>query len=333
MKKISAYISGASAIIGSIIGAGFITGREIATFFCIDLSVSGIYLCLIMFFICFYLIMSYSGNGKVYNIIKKAVAVSNIVIASCMLGAVENIFHSFLRQTEFVKILKIITMIFAFFICCKGIGGISKISAALIPVALILLTVILVKKTQFSNYRINISPSTGSGIIMPPLYVGMNVFMSFSVIKDACVSKTKKSVCIISAISALTLIFFVALISYIIKSNGLDSFDMPLLYFLRSDLKAYVLMEIICFIGIFSTLICALYSAFTLTSGKYALPEKIILALLAYSLSNIGFANIVNNLYPVFGVLGFIVCVIIFLQEFFQARRPKRTLRPLKCIK
>lgn len=333
MKRLSAYFLGASTIVGSVIGAGFITGREIATFFCFDLSIIGILICLITFIIFFYLIMNLRPDNVLNKVVSKVVAVANIVISACMLGGIKSFASMFLCQTEFIKILQIISLIIAVFICLNGMEVVGRVSEFLIPVALFVFLIILLFKSEFKSVEIQVLPKAHSGIIMPILYVGINVFLSLSVIKDACCEKDRKFTFVLSVLSSLILISFMTLIALTVSDNNLGGYDMPILEYLRSDLKVYVITGIICFIGIFSTLICSVYSAFTLASGKYSFLKKFILILLIYSLSKLGFASIVNNLYPIFGGVGVIFCIFTFLREIFQAKKPKRTLRRQVCIK
>ena len=70
----------AFTIIGSIIGAGFITGKEVFEFFAKDLSLSGIYLAFLSFTGLIYFVMS-NRNTQIKKWIEVFVAVSNIIVA------------------------------------------------------------------------------------------------------------------------------------------------------------------------------------------------------------------------------------------------------------
>ena len=73
-------------IIGSVIGAGFITGKEISVFFCRDFSLSGVYAAFVFFFL-FIFLLSVCEENALNKVVGFVVAVTGIVIASCMTAA------------------------------------------------------------------------------------------------------------------------------------------------------------------------------------------------------------------------------------------------------
>ena len=104
-------------IIGSVIGAGFITGKEISVFFCRDFSLSGVYAAFVFFFL-FIFLLSVCEENALNKVVGFVVAVTGIVIASCMTAALNSLFGSLFtglfRNTENYKIFTIITVIFHF---------------------------------------------------------------------------------------------------------------------------------------------------------------------------------------------------------------------------
>ena len=332
MKKLAFLLSSTSVIVGGVVGAGFITGREIASFFCRDLSFSGIYVAFIFFIGCIFVIMRYCGDGKFYLVVKNAVAISSVIITACMIGAVKNMYGKLLCDTEKVKILMIITMVFAFFICSVGIGFVTIFNLIFIPVIMLVLLLFLLKH-GVSDYVPPLSPVSVEGAYMPVLYVGMNTFTSFKILSDIGRGKSLKSCLAVSVLTSIVLIVFICLISGIINAEGLSDEDMPLLAVFSEGKFSLSAMYAICLIGIYTTLLCSMYSSFSLAKGNFITIKRAIITLLCVSLSKFGFVQIVNLFYPVFGVLGIVVSSVIFLREFFPKGQRAHTLLPPKRIK
>ena len=129
-------VSSAFAIIGSIIGAGFITGKEVFEFFSKDLSLSGIYLAFICFSFAIYYFMNLSQDG-VDKWVEVFVSLASIIVAGCMLSALDLLYMRMFCLSEKVKILSIITAILLLIISLKGIGCVERFCLATLPFVVI----------------------------------------------------------------------------------------------------------------------------------------------------------------------------------------------------
>ena len=90
----------AFAIIGSIIGAGFITGKEVFEFFARDFSLSGIYLTFLCFSIAIYFVMSNLEGSAFARLVEIFVSLANVVVAGCMISALNSVYNRLFRVSE-----------------------------------------------------------------------------------------------------------------------------------------------------------------------------------------------------------------------------------------
>ena len=311
-------------IVGSMIGAGFITGKEIEVFFCSDLSLSGIYACCVFFFL-YIVVLSFSPPSPIAKFFRGIVAVVCIVISACMTAALNSLYSKILRQSENVEILTIITVIFTFFICLKGMGAINVFSFFAMPftvAAVFVLSVIYGKE-----FPVPVAPSGCAGAFMPLLYTGINCLLSSTIITD-CAKNLNKPGKIFVAFS-VSFFLFVSILRISVCIVG-DGGEMPFINAVTKTAASSLIAFAITFFSIVTTLVSSLYSAFSLTKGKTSVLQKIALTLVAIMLSKFGFSLFIEKIYPVIGITGIIYLVIVFSGSFPKGRR-ERTLRPIKC--
>ncbi|MBQ7642990.1 MAG: hypothetical protein IJS67_03715, partial [Clostridia bacterium] len=268
-------------------------------------------------------------------VFEKAAAVVNIVIASCMTSACGELF-GILRVTENIEIFSVISLILAIIICLFGVGGLQKFSAAAMPVSLALLLVVLIAEINlqsFDGFGLVLISDEKSSALSPLLYVGMNIFVSSPLLAAVYGEADGKTGAAISAVTALVLAALIGFFAYLIDAFGLENSDMPTLYFLKDNPAFTAVAKVVCFSGVFSTLVCSLYSSFSLFSGKGSIMGKIIIVLVVLRLSCFGFSGIVESFYPVIGGAGVVYALLILLKVVFPKWRRARTLPPKEDIK
>ena len=220
-------------IIGRVIGAGFITGKEISVFFCRDFSLSGVYAAFVFFFL-FIFLLSVCEENALNKIVGFVVAVTGIVIASCMTAALNSLFGSLFtglfRNTENYKIFTIITVIFSFFICLKGVGAMNVVSSLVMPFVLVFVVVLSLPEER--DFILNLSPSGFGGAGFPLLYVGINCLLSSKVISDSLkgFSVAKKMI----AAFIVSFVLCACILCIALRVRG-KSGDMPFLSALRDN--------------------------------------------------------------------------------------------------
>ena len=309
-----AVLSRAFAIVGSVIGAGFVTGKEIAVFFAVDPSVSALWVCCLLFAAAFYFIGT-AERGKFFLAAEKAVGLINVVVLSCMLSALAELFRDVLRLSENNLIFPILSLILSFFICRKGMGYIEKLSLLFLPSAVIAVLWITASSVKIFG-TIPLSPVRREGRVMPLLYVGMNVLLSFPVIADAGGKEGRSEKMISSLLAAVTLVASVSLILCAVCGFFLSEDPMPLYrYSKEKGSAAYAAYLFVLIVGIYSTLFCSHYGLMKICRGKSANLFKIALSIAALALSRIGFEKIVGKVYPTVGAAGLALPVFLIVSR------------------
>ena len=329
MKRFFIISSSSSMIIGSIIGAGFITGREVASFFCGDMAVSSLYLTFVLFAVCIGVASGADINAPTTRFFLSAARIFNVIITACMLAACNESFK-LLCHTENNEILLMITVFIAFFISRNGVGGTEKFSLVFLPVALIVFIILLCMREEIDITALRISPATFTGgALSPLLYVGMNVFFSLPVIIASGENKSVYERITISTVSALALTVCISVIGLVIVKGEVSDRPLPVADLFSDNAIKFAIIGIISFIGIFSTLVCSVFAASQFCGIKFSLFKKILLGLFCVALSKLGFTYIVDKIYPITGVAGivYVVCLILS-QYFFRGRRLPRTSAP-----
>ena len=320
MKKLFFNVFGVSfTIIGSVIGAGFITGKEIQVFFGNDLSLSGIYCALIFFFV-YILFLSVSPNNFAFGIIRTLVAFLGIITASCMTAALNVFFTSALPKMKNIKIFTILTVILAIIICCRGMTSIkifSSFSVPLVVVCVMVFSVIFKKPVS-----VRLSPVSEKGKIYPALYVGINCLLSSMVITDSAKKLSlKEKISVAFLVSFFLIVCMVGISRCVIGERA----DMPFLSVVCINAVLTVFASAVTLISIFTTLVSSVYSAFSLTKGKTSVLQKIAISLVFIMFSEYGFSDFVEKIYPVIGIFGFAYFVFIALSLFFRKERREHT--------
>jgi len=307
-------------IMGSVIGAGFISGRELLRFFGQKNFIPTAFISATVFFLLIYFLLNmgfcYGGfNGALRAfpraasiIFKGLLYVSLFIIISGMLAGINSIFPNA------SPVPSIISAAACVIICIKGIGGLTAANIIAVPCILIFLAVAI----PFGG---NISYATGEVELIRPLsaviYAGLNIFLAAPVICDLG-KDMKRSKGVTAFASALLLFIFICLIlSAVCDSEKAESFSFPLLY----ALKKFPFFKAVCVFGAFTTLISAyypLYSLFNRAKKPVAIAARAVILIAAGALSKIGFNDIVEKIYPIMAAAGFASLLLAAVWEGFR---------------
>lgn len=319
----------AFTIVGGVVGAGFITGKEIYVFFAYDFSISGIYLTFVCFALSMYLIMIFKFKKASAFLIGLFITVSNVIIAGCMFSAVKELYARVFKHTKNIEIFTILTAILVFFVSAKGMGAMEKFSLILMPVVIVSVVVLSLKTIDVEMCFL--TPKTFDGVVNPIIYVGFNVVLCFSVIKNSGEKLSPPFKFISSLLSALILCLLIFLISLSV-CNAQKNQNMPFVELFLYDVKLSIIVDIITLFAILTTYTSALYCSYGFCNFKVKIEGKILIFLTSLFISNLGFSKIVENVYPIIGALGFALLIsTCLLSKIFQPKQRERTLRPLKC--
>ena len=202
----------------------------------------------------------------------------------------------------------------------NNIEGLLKINKYLIPILIFFMIIIGIKNInnlniiEINNKKIinNFLPSILSGII----YASYNIILLIPVLITLKNKIKKNNIFLISFFTGIIL-FVLSLIIYFLLFNikiNINQIEMPAVYVIgKSFPKFKKIYEFIIISSILTTAISEGISVLenTCKTKKSYTQLAVILCIMSVIFSKIGFSNLINLLYPIFGILGFFQIFII----------------------
>lgn len=208
--------------------------------------------------------------------------------------------------------------IFSFITFSKSIEGVVKINTYLIPILILLIIFLGIKKIDFTGFmNINSQSKSIYWILSSILYTSYNSITLIPILIGLKkYIKTKKDIKLVSSCTTvimliLSIIIFLLLNSF---SQEIQMVEIPIIYIANTlgNVFKYI-YGLVILIAIFTTAISSGYSFLNnITRNKkiYAFLSLIICTFSIF-MGQLGFSNLISLLYPVFGYLG--ILQIIFL--------------------
>ena len=336
----------AFVFIGTIVGAGLASGKEITEFFTSYGLVSFIG---IIFCGAFYIIMgtiisqisiryelnSYSDVIKVIspNILGKFTgAITTVYLissASIILAGSGALINQFFGIPKIIGTLIMIAL--ASFFLLRGTDGLIEVNSFIVPALLSTITLIFILYIIFCGDNLSISyisqftPPKKGVLISTILYAGYNTLCCSGVLVPLS-NETRKSKIMVSGIAlgaiGLTVLSTIINILLLINQPYIYKYEIPLLLCAqRFGNIIQALLLIIIWLEMFSTEVSDVYSISKTLEQTFKLPfKKGIFIVLAFALpiSQIGFSNLITTLYPMFGILSLIFitqCIYFFYKN------------------
>lgn len=320
-------------IIGSIIGAGFITGKEILRFFLgLNLELSCL-LCGLLFFFSLLAILYLGDKYKSYDNSNKALFgskarcvdiimfIGSVVTVSGMLAGIDSLIKEEFNFT--IPILSILSLFLSHIICKRGIDSLSKVNALLVSVMLVFL---LIAFLPCFKGDINVYDFEYRNYSFVLIYVGINVFLASPLLVTAGGVYDKKSFVLSSAIISVIVCILIYIIMKSLLSIGESVLraDIPILKALGKNRNLKSILAIMIYFGIFTTLISSYYPLLEkINSTKNKKRNLSILIVVIFLLSRLGLDKIVYFLYPAIGVFGVIYILFVVKRIFIDKLRVK----------
>jgi uncharacterized membrane protein YkvI len=346
MKKI---LQISAVFIGTIVGAGLASGQEITQFFTTYgyRSFIGLIICMLMYISIGYMVINLSVKYKLDSY-KDLI----ILVNSGYLGKITELLTSFFMLSGAAIILAgsgalikqyfgtsswigIIVMFFAaLIILLRNTQGIIEINSFIVPSLITVITTIFLLYIFFSKTPINIDYFKslpywkGHWFISSIIYGSFNILSFSGVLVPFCKEiDDKKSlfIGIILGASALTILSFFINFMLIINVPYIFKYEIPLLYIThRFGKTLQILLLVIIWLEMFSTEVSDIYSIGKTIEKAYSIPYKkavLLVLLIAIPISQIGFKNLINYLYPAFGVISLIFviqCIVFYISKKFK---------------
>lgn len=334
MKHLKDNIKTIAVIIGTLVGAGFASGKEIYIFF-VKYAAAGIVGAIITSILTSIIVYCTILIVKKYNLQNNNEFIEKITEKKHGSKIIKNIinifllisfwimcagFCTFFKQEFNIPIICTATCvaIIVYLLLMKNIDGIIKLNTIMVPVMIIIIIFIAVKNNQTFNIT-NYQTTEGQwwpAILSAILYASYNSITLIPIIismKD-CVKDKKnlKSVTIITCI--LILVLIICIIKMLIQTTiNVEQIEIPILAILNTYGKTEkMLYAIVIVVAIFTSAISAGYGVLENVKGKNRYKKAALaICLLEIPISYIGFGKLVEVVYPTFGIIGMLQIILI----------------------
>ena len=309
-------------ILGTVIGSGFSTGKEIAVFFSRFgyYSVLFIHLVFVMFYFTFYFLMR-KGSKKTY---KKSRTIDIIMIfcatifSSAMFAGIENC--GLKGGYVFYFLLLLAVLLLCLIACFKKLLFLSKVNLLIVPLLLCIFVIFFFQALPKSS----LGKIDGNGVLIDffgggfysILYVVLNISLSSVVIASSGDGLTKKQIKWVSFFASLILSVFIFVINYLLLCNyDFINVAMPLLSLSSGIVNIAIKIAII--FGCLTTLLSMIYISANCCkrqSMSHFMTFAVCVAL-PFLMSVIGFSSIISWLYPIASFLGVFLLFLLFFKK------------------
>lgn len=300
-------------IVGTIIGCGFLSGKELVVFFSRFgwWSYIGIFCLLFFFYFVFKFLLGLKSHviekissSKLFLIFNSSVCV---IFSAAM-------FASLQESLDIILPIKIFVFLVIFFLCSlilkKGLKVFGRINNFLVPIMILIFVILLGLnfKFDFSFPRTNLP---FPAIFYSLLYCVLNASNSSVVIANLGQKLSEKEKARVAFFAAFVLVLILFFANSVLLENQ-DSLNavMPFLSIFPSWQK--VVLKFVIILGSLTTLFSLVYNFHISLSKKSKISAYFFSIVLPFALSFIGFGNIVALLEPVASVLSLLVLGFLF---------------------
>ena len=332
----------ATVFIGTIVGAGLASGKEITEFFTqfgiksfLGIAACGLFYIIICSIISKISIDNNLGSysdvittispnilGKVTGIITTLFLISSASIIIAGSGALINQYFGIPKIAG-----SLIMIALASFFLLRGTNGLIEVNSFIVPSLICTITLVTILYFMFCRDSVSLTnirsfePKKTGITLSTLLYAGYNTLSASGVIVPLS-SKMKKNKTMILGIlfGSLGLTILCLLINLLLTINQpyIYNYEIPLLFVAnRFGCIIQALLLMIIWLEMFSTEISDVYSISKTLDKTFDLKFKTGIFMVlgtAFIISQMGFGNLITKLYPLFGVLSliFIIQCIIF---------------------
>ena len=336
-------------IIGTMIGAGFASGQEIWLFFNRygNWGIAGIIVssCLSGFLIYKVFLVLQKGNLNTYpELLKKisnkkiinrviSIIISLFLLISfyIMIAGMSAYFHQEFGLSTWLY--SIIMAILCYFTLQRNMQGIVVVNSILIPCLILFILYLGFQNLDFSiEYFDTQQPSNSyswSWLLSSVLYASYNSIVLIPILvelKQYIDTKQKAKISSFVCTIILTLVG-ICLFCLLLRSQTAYRFELPMIEILKQFGGIYpYFYGVVVVVAIFTSAISAGYGFLqnevakrNFTKGdvkkrkeKYYQKLLLVICISAPIIANFGFSNLVNKLYPIFGMLGLVQIIFLF---------------------
>ena len=326
-------------IIGTIIGAGFASGQEIYTFFN-RYGINGLIgICISIFLMGFIIWKTFNiilkNNINNYHDFISYIMPSKISSNKIAKDSINNIINIFLLisfnimvagfATYFMQELNIskwfgaiIIAVLSFATFSKNIEGVIKINTYLIPTLIILIIFLGIRKIEYIDLtNINGESKSIYWILSSILYASYNSITLIPILISLKKYVVRKSEAKLTSTLTVIIMLILSITIFLLLNlflSEIKRIEIPIIY-IANTLGHWFkyLYGIVILIAVFTTAVSSGYGFLSNITKNKKIYMICSFSMCAFSIlmGQLGFSNLINLLYPIFGYLG--VLQIIFL--------------------
>lgn len=301
-----------ATFVGTIIGAGFASGREISLYFGHTSLLAPIISGIVLTFLCFVFMelgRFNEGNilrifGKFEPLIKLFLYISAFISLLAMVSGGGEVILNLTRLRHgdiFTAVIVLVTIIL-------GVDKIKLCNTIFVPLIIVMIILITALNGRFS-------PFERTGLISSVTYSGMNIIMGGYFLSRLSVNCSRKDNLKVSVISG-AVITALLLCIYCSIQNTLDD-SMPLISAAKK-VNIGVVGNLIMYLAVYTTAVSDLY-VISLDNKKTA----IIITAVILPLATLPFSSIVDFTYPILGVIGSVISLYCVVDYYLIGRYVK----------
>ena len=335
MKKV---LQASLVLVSAIVGVGFISGKEVVTFFAkfglVGLIFAVIASIIFGITIAYFLLKSndidkllfckkpqnsikqsekVAQNDKIYSInaiFKNLLLVAYVIISAVMISGFRVVFNDFLSPVV-VELLIVFLLVSLFFFVGKGEKGLGCLPVIFCAIFGILLLIIFAENA--SNICVKSITKTSNLFIMCLMlfYVSMNLFTCFSVLVKFGKNMNKKE-CLLSGIVSGIIICIFLVLSVLVLGRQTDNVRMPILNVIKNNVVKNLYVVVIV-LGLLTTLFSTVHGAVYIGESENFVKKRILVLYFSYLISSLGFNLLVGKVYPLLGFFTMLELIIVYL--------------------
>ncbi|MBQ7351756.1 MAG: hypothetical protein IJW59_02670 [Clostridia bacterium] len=304
-------------------GGGFVSGREIAEYFCQNgsLCYAGIGCAVVLFFlltlfflllsekICSFDMFSKRYFGKLFPLLNILLSISVLIIISSMFAGTIALAED-LNISIFLMLAT--TIILCFFALKRGGSLLTKINIIVVPLMLIFLLVV-----SSSGFDSVVKSSEFDGLFDGVVYVFINIVSLGMFALEIGKNYTTRQKVIISLITSLIIGSVFVFVGRAIVASGAEGYTLPNIMLAKENIALRIGMRVCVYFGLFTTLISNVFVLANYLNNF--IKEKTVSVLLVLSLGlfmgSIGFTYLVRYAYLITGILGILMVLVSFVKE------------------
>lgn len=317
-------------IVGTVIGAGFCSGREIVSFFGSGISVFVAPICGLFLFSACVLFLSVGSRvrersfdkvneavlGKFHLVADLFLLLNNLIVLSAMIAGI----NSLCRPITSIPVFGILLSVVCAVISSRGAKGLLDANFLVVPVIIISLVSVCVVGIESDMISASLGVFRLRNIPMAAVYISMNMILASTVLTTT-VPLGKKEILWGSGIAAACITVLLFLLITALNCTGSYSAEMPILEISATVGRwLYLLLCGVIGISIFTTMLTAVGGLCSYldskTKSKKFNAAAVVLA--GGSLSFFGFTRVVDLFYPLVGLFGIfyiVVCAVFMLKK------------------